>query len=86
MNRYHAFPVSPKAIHEWREDPDAEPEVDRRAIERYVDRILKDPTDVDIETFIIIEQCNTWFHEYKKILNEKRRGVSSASPAKNINL
>lgn len=68
--------MAPKTISEWREDPDAEPEVDRRAIERYIDRILKDSTDVDIETFIIIEQCNTWFEEYKKILNKKRQSPS----------
>ena len=65
---YHAFPMSPKTITDWREDPHAEPEVDRKAIENYIARTVKNPTDVDIETFIMIEECNTWFEEYKNIL------------------
>ena len=76
MKGYYTRSIAPKTILEWRDYPDAEPEVDHRAIERYIDRILKDPTDVDIETFIIIEECNTWFEEYKKILNNKRVGAS----------
>ncbi len=71
--------MAPKTISEWREDPDAEPKVDRKAIERHVDRILKDQTDVDIETFIIIETCKSWYEEYKRILTNKRKEISSAS-------
>lgn len=64
--------MKPQTTLEHRAQFDAEPAVDRRAIERYVDRILKDPTDVDIETFVCIEECKTWYAEYRRILSEKR--------------
>jgi len=63
----------PQTTLEWREYPDEEPPVDPKVIERYVDRVLEDPKDVDIETFVIIEECNSWHAAYRKALERRRR-------------
>lgn len=61
-----------KTILDWREDPDAEPEVRIKDIETFCRQIMKNPNKVDLETLVIIEHNKTWFRAYREIMNRMR--------------
>ncbi len=67
-----------QTIVEARENPDADPPVDRALLERYVRGELSRKDF--IEVFIIVEECNSWFQAYREILERIRSDDAQSDP------
>ena len=68
-------PSHPYAIGEWRENIDLEPKVNVNEIEKHVQAHMNGKAG-DLTTFILIEECNSWYQEYSRILQANKLKAS----------
>lgn len=63
--------MTSSSIIDWRADHNKEPTVRMGEITRFVDRISRNPNDVDLEVYVLIEECSNWHKAYKEVLSSK---------------
>lgn len=68
------LPVTPV---DRRDNPDDDPPVDSKAIREFINRQRNDPLDIDLTIFVLIEECNSWNDEYRRLLDVKKHKKSA---------